>query len=143
MFCWPISHATIGCRKFLGIIPRKHILANTHIHANLLKNYLLFIINAAYKSISGKGVIILVYMNPEQLFEWDRLINKKVISSDLQEIGNIVAVDDNSLIILREAENQYRIPKSRAIAFIDNDLLVDFRLNDLLLIELASLSYIL
>ena len=83
-------------------------------------------------------------MNPEQLFEWDRLINKKVISSDLQEIGNIVAVDDNSLIIMREAENQYRIPKSRARAFIDNDLLVvDFRLNDLLLIELASLSYIL
>ena len=82
-------------------------------------------------------------MNPGQLFEWDRLINKKVISSDLQEIGNIVAVDDNSLIILREAENQYRIPKSRARAFIDNDLLVDFRLNDLLLIELASLSYIL
>jgi len=109
----------------------------------LSKNYLLFIINAAYKSISGKGVLILVYMNPGQLFEWDRLINKKVISSDLQEIGNIVAVDDNSLIIMREAENQYRIPKSRARAFIDNDLLVDFRLNDLLLIELASLSYIL
>ena len=83
-------------------------------------------------------------MNPEQLFEWDSLINKKVISSDLQEIGNIIAVDDNSLIIMREAENQYRIPKSRARAFIDNDLLVvDFRLNDLLLIELASLSYIL
>jgi hypothetical protein len=82
-------------------------------------------------------------MNPEQLFEWDSLINKKVISSDLQEIGNIVAVDDTSLIILKETENQYRIPKSRARAFIGNDLLVDFRLNDLLLIELASLSYIL
>jgi len=82
-------------------------------------------------------------MNPGPQFEWDRLINKKVISSDLQEIGNIVAVDDNSLIIMREEENQYRIPKSRARAFIDNDLLVDFRLNDLLLIELASLSYIL
>jgi len=82
-------------------------------------------------------------MNPGPQFEWDRLINKKVISSDLQEIGNIVAVDDNSLIIMREEENEYRIPKSRARAFIDNDLLVDFRLNDLLLIELASLSYIL
>ena len=134
---------TIGCGNSLALC---HV--NTHsqtpTYANLLsKNYLLFIINAAYKSISGKGVHILVYMNPEQLFEWDRLINKKVISSDLQEIGNIVAVDDNSLIILRDAENQYRIPKSRARAFIDNDLLVDFRLNDLLLIELASLSYML
>jgi len=111
---------------------------------NLLsKSHLLFIINAAYKSISAKDVLILVCMNQEQLFEWDRLINKKVISSDLQEVGNIVAVDDDSLIILREAENQYRIPKSRARAFVDNDLLVDFRLNDLLLIELASLSYVL
>lgn len=107
------------------------------------KSHLLFIINTAYKSISAKDVLILVCMNQEQLFEWDRLINKKVISSDLQEVGNIVAVDDDSLIILREAENQYRIPKSRARAFIDNDLLVDFRLNDLLLIELASLSYVL
>ena len=107
------------------------------------KSHLLFIINTAYKSISAKDVLILVCMNQEQLFEWDRLINKKVISSDLQEVGNIVAVDDDSLIILREAENQYRIPKSRASAFIDNDLLVDFRLNDLLLIELASLSYVL
>jgi hypothetical protein len=123
-------------------MPCKHV-SHTPTHANLLcKNCLLFIINAAYESISGKDVHILVYMNPEQLFEWDRLINKKVISSDLQEIGNIVAVDDNSMIILREAENQYRIPKSRARAFIDNDLLVDFRLNDLLLVELASLSYI-
>lgn len=122
------------------MLPR---LIITSTHANLLcENCLLFIINAAYKSISGKDVHILVYMNPEQLFEWDRLIDKKVISSDLQEIGSIVAVDDNSMIILREAENQYRIPKSRARAFINNDLLVDFRLNDLLLVELASLSYI-
>lgn len=109
---------------------------------NLFQSHLLFIINAAYKSISAKEVLILVCMNQEQL-KWDRLINRKVISSDLQEVGNIVAVDDDSLIILREAENQYRIPKSRARAFIDNDLLVDFRLNDLLLIELASLSYVL
>ena len=108
------------------------------------KNYLLFIINAAYKSISGKGDLILVYMDPEQLlFERDRLMNRRVLSSDLHEIGNIIAVDEDSLIILRDAENQYRIPKSRARAFIDNDLLVDFRLNDLLLIELASLSYVL
>lgn len=86
----------------------------------------------------------MVYMDPEQLlFERDRLMNRRVISSDLHEIGNIIAVDEDSLIILRNAENQYRIPKSRTRAFIDNDLLVDFRLNDLLLIELASLSYVL
>ena len=123
----------ILCSSFYAIVPNLYS-----------KNYLLFIINAAYKSISGKGDLILVYMDPEQLlFERDRLMNRRVISSDLHEIGNIIAVDEDSLIILRDAENQYRIPKSRARAFIDNDLLVDFRLNDLLLIELASLSYVL
>ena len=119
--------------NFYTIVPNLHS-----------KNYLLFIINATYKSISGKGDLILVYMDREQLlFERDRLMNRRVISSDLHEIGKIIAVDEDSLIILRDAENKYRIPKSRARAFIDNDLLVDFRLNDLLLIELASLNYVL
>ena len=72
----------------------------------------------------------------------DPLMNKKVISSDLQEIGNVVSTDKDSLIILRGADNQYIIPKSRVAAFIGDGMLVDFRVNDLLLVELASLSYI-
>jgi len=72
----------------------------------------------------------------------DPLMNKKVISSDLQEIGNVISADKDSLIIMRGVNNQYVIPKSRVEAFIGNDMLVDFRLNDLLLVELASLSYI-
>jgi hypothetical protein len=76
------------------------------------------------------------------IFESDTLMNKKVISSDLKEIGNVVSADKDSLIILRGANNQYIIPKSRVEAFIGDDMLVDFRLNDLLLVELASLSYI-
>jgi len=47
---------------------------------------------------------------------------------------NEKSVDDGSFTILRGEDNHYIIPKSR--------LLVDFRLNDLLLVELASLSYI-
>ncbi len=71
------------------------------------------------------------------------LINRKVISSDLQEVGYIVATDEVSFVISRGSDNQYRIPKSRLRRFHGNDVLVDFRLNDLLLVELASLSYIL
>lgn len=76
------------------------------------------------------------------IFESDTLMNKKVISSDLKEIGNVVSADKDCLIILRGADNQYIIPKSRVEALIGDDMLVDFRLNDLLLVELASLSYI-
>lgn len=73
---------------------------------------------------------------------FDALMNKKVISSDLKELGKIISVDKDSLTILRE-NNHYIIPKSRVGAFIgDNQVVVNFRLNDLLLVELASLSYI-
>jgi hypothetical protein len=69
------------------------------------------------------------------------LINRKVISSDLQEVGHIVA-SGGSFIISRGSDNHYKIPKSRLERFRGNDVLLDFRLNDLLLVELASLSYI-
>ena len=50
-------------------------------------------------------------MDKEKLiFESDTLMNKKVVSSDLEEVGNIVAVDDDSLKILRGADNHYVIP---------------------------------
>jgi len=73
---------------------------------------------------------------------FDTLMNKKVISSDLKEIGNIISADKDLLTIMREGSH-YIIPKSRVAAFTsDSDVVVDFRLNDLLLVELASLSYI-
>ena len=70
-----------------------------------------------------------------------RLVNKKVISSDLQEVGHIVSTDKESFIISRGSDNQYRIPKWRIERFRRTDVVVDFRLNDLLLVELASLNY--
>jgi sporulation protein YlmC with PRC-barrel domain len=78
----------------------------------------------------------------KKMIESETLTNKKVISSDLQEIGNVVSADKHSLVIMRGADNHYIIPKSRVEAFIGDDMVVDFRFNDLLLVELASLSYI-
>jgi len=74
--------------------------------------------------------------------EAEILMNKKVISSDLKEVGRIVSINNDSLTILRGADNHYIIPKSRVDASVGNSMLVDFRLNDLLLVELASLSYV-
>ena len=42
----------------------------------------------------------------------DTLMNKKVISSDLKELGNIISMDKDSLTILR-GDNHYIIPKVR------------------------------
>jgi hypothetical protein len=66
---------------------------------------------------------------------------RNVISSDLQEVGRIVSTGEESFIISRGSDNRCRIPKSRVVRFRGNDGLVNFRLNDLLLVELASLSY--
>jgi len=82
-------------------------------------------------------------MTTEQLVDkFDMLMNKRVISSDLKEIGNIISVDKDLLTIMRGGSH-YIIPKSRVAALTnESDVVVDFRLNDLLLVELASLSYI-
>jgi len=58
------------------------------------------------------------------------------------EIGNVVSADKDSLKILRDSDNHYIIPKSRVLTFTGENMRVDFRFNDLLLVELASLSYI-
>jgi hypothetical protein len=72
----------------------------------------------------------------------DRLMNRKVLSNDLQEVGQVIAIDEESFIISRGYDNEYRIPKWRIERLLGNDVLVvDFRLNDLLMVELASLSY--
>jgi hypothetical protein len=76
------------------------------------------------------------------VFESDTFMNKKVVSSDFEEVGNIISVDNDSLKILRGTDSHYIIPKSRVKAFIGDNMLVNFRLNDLLLVELASLSYL-
>lgn len=90
-----------------------------------------------------KNVPFFSCMEKEKLvIESDAFINKKVVSSELEEIGNIISVDNDSLKILRGADNHYIIPKSRVKAFIGDEMLVNFRLDDLLLVELTSLSYL-
>lgn len=80
--------------------------------------------------------------NEKLVLEPAALINKKVISSDFQEIGNVVSADTDSLTILRGVDNHYVIPKSRVQTSNGQGMQVNFRFNDLLLVELASLSYI-
>ena len=72
-------------------------------------------------------------------FEWNTILYKNVRSKDMRDLGKVVAIDCDSIIISRES--RYRIPKSRIEGFDGNNVLVDFIYNDLLLIELASLSY--
>ena len=75
----------------------------------------------------------------QSTFDWNTILYKNVLSKDMRELGKVVAMDCDSIII--SCESRYRIPKSRIERFDGNNVLVDFIYNDLLLIELASLSY--
>ena len=75
----------------------------------------------------------------QSTFEWNTILYKNVLSKDMRDLGKVVTMDCDSIIISRES--RYRIPKSRIERFDGNNVLVDFIYNDLLLIELASLSY--
>lgn len=60
----------------------------------------------------------------------------------MRYLGNVTDVDNDSFMLAQNAQQRYRIPKSRVKDFNGNDVTVDFRFNDLLLVELASLSYL-
>lgn len=77
-----------------------------------------------------------------QAFDWDKIVHKNVKSNDMQYLSNVADVDNDSFTLLQDADQRYRIPKSRVKDFNGNDITVDFRFNDLLLVELASLSYL-
>jgi hypothetical protein len=54
----------------------------------------------------------------EVILGWDRVVHKNVRTNDNAAVGNIVAVDNNSIIITSQgARDEYRIPKSMVEAF--------------------------
>jgi len=72
-------------------------------------------------------------------FDWNSLMYKNVRSKDMRDLGKVVAITCDSIIVSRES--RYRIPKLHIVGFDGSDVSVDFIYNDLLLIELASSSY--
>src|SRR5215831_16471500 len=83
--------------------------------------------------------ILNISKDKQSTFDWNTILYKNVLSKDMRDLGKVVAMDCDSIIISRES--RYRIPISRIERFDGNNVLVDFIYNDLLLIELASLSY--
>ena len=50
--------------------------------------------------------------------DWDRIVHKNVRSKDRADVGNVDAVDADSVVIITEgARGEYKIPKSEVEAF--------------------------
>ena len=54
----------------------------------------------------------------EAVLDWDRIVHKNVRTNDYLVVGNIVAVDNDSIVVMSQgARDEYRLPKSNVEAF--------------------------
>jgi len=57
-------------------------------------------------------------MGEPAVLDWDRIVHKNVRSKDRADVGNVDAVDKDSIVIITEgARGEYKIPKSEVDAF--------------------------
>ena len=57
-------------------------------------------------------------MSEPPVLDWDRIVHKNVRSKDRADVGNVDAVDADSVVIITEgARGEYKIPKSEVEAF--------------------------
>ena len=50
-------------------------------------------------------------MSEPIILDWDRIVHKNVRAKDMEDVGNIIAVDNDS-ITLMQGRHEYKIPKS-------------------------------
>jgi hypothetical protein len=57
-------------------------------------------------------------MSEPPVLDWDRIVHKNVRSKDRADVGNVDAVNEDSIVIVTEgARGEYKIPKSEVDAF--------------------------
>src|SRR5215217_1445851 len=63
--------------------------------------------------------------------DWDRIVHKNVRSKDMEGIGNIAAIQEDSVIITTEgAQRKYLIPKSHVEGYNGAEVFLDLSAND-------------
>jgi hypothetical protein len=67
---------------------------------------------------------------------WDRLVLKGVRSSDYEDMGNIIAIDKDSLFLMT-GRHVFKIPKSFVQGFNGSEALLNVPSSDVLRLELT------
>jgi hypothetical protein len=68
----------------------------------------------------------------EDVVDWRKVLNAAAITKDKNDIGNVVAAKDNSIIIKsQDKEHEYNIPKARVEAYSKNELFLDLNVQDI------------
>ena len=73
---------------------------------------------------------------PEMIQNWDRLVLKGVRSSDNDDMGNIIAIDKDSLFLMT-GRHVFKIPKSFVEGFNGSEVLLNVPAAEVLRLELT------
>jgi hypothetical protein len=76
--------------------------------------------------------------NPE-IEDWNNLIQKKVKTKDLKDIGNIITVDEEFITILEGTQQEYLVPKKYIKEFRETEVVLDLTVKQLSTYEAKKL----
>ncbi len=80
-------------------------------------------------------------MSSSAVEDWDRIVNKNVRSKDMEGIGSVVAVQEDSVIIATEgAQHEYKIPKSNVEGYNGAEVFLDLSSNEMSAYDIANKS---
>jgi hypothetical protein len=66
------------------------------------------------------------------VLDWDRIVHKNVRSKDRADVGNVDAVNQDSIVIVTEgARGEYKIPKSEVDRFDGAEVFLKSTLSEL------------
>jgi hypothetical protein len=63
------------------------------------------------------------------IVHWDRLIHKGVRSKDIQDMGNVIAIDDQNITMM-QGRHEFRMPKSRVDDFNGSEVFLNITESD-------------
>lgn len=71
-------------------------------------------------------------MSEPPVLDWDRIVHKNVRSKDRADVGNVDAVNEDSIVIVTEgARGEYKIPKSEVEAFDGDEVFLKSTISEL------------
>ena len=63
------------------------------------------------------------------IIHWDRLVHKNVRSKDLQDMGNVIAIDDQSVTMM-QGRHEFKMPRSCVDDFNGSEVFLNITEND-------------
>jgi hypothetical protein len=63
------------------------------------------------------------------IVHWDRLIHKGVRSKDMQDMGNVIAIDDQSITMM-QGRHEFKMPRSCVDDFNGSEVFLNIRGRD-------------